>query len=97
MYKTVCMKHAPKRGLSGCSPHGKKIKKRGFLSTISNLYTIYQPFSRNQAVKSVEDKYSGTPKNKVRSSDVSDEIKQEYYTFCFKERESHGTCSYICV
>jgi len=48
-------------------------------------------------VKSAEDKYIGTPKKKLRTSDVSDEIKQEYYIFGFKERESHGTCSYICT
>ena len=87
----------PNGGCRAAAPTEKKNKKRGFLSTISNLYTIYQPFSRNQTAKSVEDKYSGTPKNKLRTSDESDEIKQEYYTFCFKERESHGTCSYICV
>jgi hypothetical protein len=39
-------------------------------------------------VKLAEDKYTGTPKNKVRTSDVSDEIKKKYYTFCFKEREA---------
>jgi len=56
-----------------------KFRRRGI--TQKSFYAIYQPFSRNQAVKSAEDKYIGTPKNKVGTSDVSDAIKQEYYTF----------------
>ena len=38
-------------------------------------------------MKLAEEKYIATLKNKVRTSDVADEIEQACYTFCFKERE----------
>jgi hypothetical protein len=77
-------------GLQGCSPPNPQnwnFKNKYFVDIVlwyQNVY-IHFPFSRNQPLKSADDKYIGLLKNKLIK------LKKEDRTLWL----SHGTCTYI--
>jgi hypothetical protein len=88
------MKRAPHQGLPAAALPKNKLKEKGFLNTISKVLHDLLTFNRYQKVKLAEDCYIRILKNKARTLDVSDKLKQQPSVL---RSVSHGTCSYTCM